>query len=227
MKHLFILLVLSGFLNLTICQDSSKTCTETHHGLQFQIGSLLSLYSFDNYTFSYRYRFNNFSGLRVGVLTYFNKEDNDITQQVDSITSKPPDYHHYYDFKISVQYLHSIMKYRSFSLILGGGPFISFSKDDYSNAYVYSSYTSEYKYKTTSTGYGLDLLCGVEYELAENILISGEYGLSLEKEKSNIDRTDSYIYEDPSQNSIRKQNGTGDTFSISDSNVKLGISVFF
>ncbi len=68
MKHLFILLVLSGILNFAFAQDSSKVCeNELRHGLEFQIGSMLTLTNYENYTFSYRYRFNNNSGLRIGV----------------------------------------------------------------------------------------------------------------------------------------------------------------
>ncbi|HKB86520.1 MAG TPA: outer membrane beta-barrel protein [Ignavibacteriaceae bacterium] len=227
MKYYFFFFVLSGFLLITPAQDSCKTTTETHHGLQFQIGSLLYLTNFENYTFSYRYRFNNKSGLRVGILTNIDKQDFNVTRQIDSISIKPPDYNHYYNYKISIQYLHNLVNYESFSLILGGGPFFSYYKNESKSKSLSSSYTREGSFTQSTSGYGLDLIFGVEYRLTENVLISGEYSLTLDKESSDIDRWEKYVYDDPSQNSIYKENGTLDAFSTRGTGVNFGISIFF
>ncbi len=228
MKNCFFLFVLSGFLLTTHAQDSCKSVfVETHHGVQFQIGSLLSLTNFENYTFSYRYRFDYTSGFRVGILTNLDKQDYDITRQVDSVTIRPPDYNHNYYYKISVQYLHSLMNYKSFDLILGGGPYISYSKSDSKGKSIGSSYIRETSRTQSISGYGLDLIFGVDYQLDENILISGEYSLTLTKEKYDVDSSEKLIYDDPAQNRIYRENGTLDAFSTRGTGVNFGISVFF
>ncbi len=227
MKYLFFLFLFTGFLSITPAQDTCKTATETHHGLQFQIGSMLNLTSFENYTFSYRYRIDKKTGFRAGILTSLNNRDYDITQQVDTITIKPPNYEHHYNFKLSVQYLYGLVNYKTFTFILGGGPFISFYKNESSSESVNSSYTRETKYKNSTTGYGLDLILGTEFQLLENVLLSGEYSLTIAQEKSDIESFESYTYADQEQNIINRQNGTMDGFAIGGSGVNLGISIFF
>ena len=227
MEYYISFFLLFGILSLTYAQDSSRSCVEAKHGLQFQIGSMLYLRNFDNYTFSYRYRFNIHSGFRIGLLTNYNKTDYDITQQADSITSKPPNYNHSYDFKISAQYLHSLITYKSFSLILGGGPFIFFSNSDYTSDNLAPTYISKYRAKEKTTGFGVDLILGAEYQLIDNIIISSEYNLSVISEKSDIEHSFSYIYPDSTRNSIDKENGTSKTFMIGGNAVNFGLTVFF
>lgn len=228
MKYYFSLFVFLGFINLAFAQDTTKTDQkELSQGLEFQIGSLLYLTNFDGYTFSYRYLFNNNSGIRIGIYASINKDDNDITQQVDSVSIKPPTYSHDYDFKFSVQYLGSLMRYKSFSLIAGGGPFISYSKRDNKYYNLGTTYSSKYDEKTETTAYGLDLILGVEYKLFENVILSGEYDIALAKESSDIEFIGSDIYNDPTQNRIRKQSGTENGFSVNGTGVNMGISIFF
>ncbi len=132
MKYYLSLLIFFIFINFTFAQDSTQTTKhELKHGIEFQIGTLLNLTNFNSYTFSYRYLFNKKSGVRIGLLTSVNQTDYDITQRLDSLTITPPDYSQNYNYKISFQYLQSILDFKSFSLICGGGPFISYSKSEY------------------------------------------------------------------------------------------------
>jgi opacity protein-like surface antigen len=227
MKHSFSLFLFLGLLNLTFAQDSCSThFDQLNHGLQFQIGSNFNLISFENYTFSYRYRFDSHSGLRIGVLTSVYKDDYDITEQIDSITVNPPEYNHDYNFKLSVQYLHSISVYKDFSLILGGGPFVSYTERERKSYYLGRTYSTDYREKNKTTGFGLDLLLGVEYSLSDNIILSGEYGFTILKETGDIEDIAYDIYSDPSQNSVSKSSGTVDELRIGGLGVNLGIAVF-
>ncbi len=228
MKIFYSLIILSGFFSFSFTQDSSGTNNkELKHGIQFQIGSLLNLQNFNNYTFSYRYRFDKNSGLRLGLLTNINEDDYDITNQVDTITVTPGNFDHNYDLKLSVQYLSKILTYNSFSLIWGGGPFISYSKIEYHREYIGSSYIDKYEQKRKTFGFGIDLILGVEYDLSDNVILSGEYGLTISKSKTDIEDYSYYIYRDGSPDRTSKEEGNVDSFSMNGLGVKLGISVFF
>ncbi len=227
MKYYPLILFLFS-INLTFAQDSSKTLNkELKHGLEFQVGSHLTLTNFNNYTFSYRYCFNQKSGLRIGLYTNVNKEDDDITKQTDSLISNPSEYSHYYNFKISAQYLHSIMNYNSFSFIWGGGPFISYSKNESYTEYLSSAYINQYKRKENTFSFGIDLILGVEYELAQNVRLSGEYGLTISKANSDIDYYSNYTYNNGDPNRTNSENGESQTFTIRGLGVNLGLSIFF
>jgi hypothetical protein len=216
------------FLNFSFAQDSSKTIhNELKHGVQFQIGSLLNLTSFNNYTFSYRHLLNNCSGLRLGLAADINEEEYNISQQLDSIINNPPIKSNNYYLKLSIQYLQSLISYKSFNLILGGGPFISYSKSESSNEFLSSSYISSYEYKNKSIGYGLDIVLGVEYDLSDNVKLSGEYGLTMLKENSDIENTQTDIYNDGRPNRIRKDEGERNLFRTRGTGALLGISIFF
>jgi hypothetical protein len=227
MKYYFFLIFFFIFVNHICAQDSSKTENKKYkHGLEFQVGSFLTLDNFNSYTFSYRYRFNNNSGIRIGLYTNVNKDDYDIIQQVDSIYNNPPDYTNNYSFKISFQYLGSFLNYKSFSMIWGTGPFFSYSSSESNSENLGTSYLSKYKNKDKTIGYGLDLILGAEFKLIENVILSGEYGLTLSNANSDIDYSQEYIYNNGSPNRITKENGKRHTFSIRSMSVNLGLSVF-
>ncbi len=218
---LFLLLFNPGF-----SQDTSKTMNkELKHGIQFQIGSLLNLTNFSGYTFSYRYCFDNCSGLRFGIYTSVYDEDLDIRQQVDSITNNPPYFNRNYNFKLSVQYLHAITNFENFALIFGGGPFVSYSNRDSYQEGLGSSYLTKYTDKDKTISYGLDIILGVEYRLFTNVILSGEYGLTFSTESSKIETEMTQIGD--SINRTSKQKGDRDRFIIRGTGVNLGISIFF
>lgn len=226
MKCFSFLLLFFVLLNPAFAQDTSKTKdNELKHGIQFQVQGLLNLTNFNGYTFSYRYLFNKCSGLRIGVFSYLNNEDYDVTQQVDTISIKPLYYYNNYNFKVSIQYLQSIIDYENFALIIGGGPFVSFSKRDSRWENLYSSYTRKYIEKDKSTSYGLDIILGVECQLFTNVFLSGEYGLTLLKESSEVDYEVTEV--GTGINYISKQSGDRDRLLIRNLGVNLGIAVFF
>ncbi|HSP86705.1 MAG TPA: hypothetical protein VLN45_01115 [Ignavibacteriaceae bacterium] len=225
MKYFSSLIFFLLFLNPTFAQDTSKTKCQLKHGIQFQMDGLINLRNFDGYTFSYRYLFNDNSGIRIGVNTSINNEDLDILQRVDSITNHPPLYSHNYSYRLSVQYLQSILEYYDFDLVIGGGSFFSFGKSESKQEYVGSSYSTKYSSKNESFGYGLDLIFGVEYKLASNIVLSGEYGITLENENSEIDYITTEI--NNGQTRIRSEIGDRDRFSLRGSSVNLGVAFFF
>lgn len=230
MKYYFSFILFFLFFNVNFAQDSCKiNKNEPKNGLEFQIGSLLNLTNFNNYTFSYRYCFNYNSGLRIGLYTNVNEEDDYITQQLDSIYNKPNEYSHNYNLKLSIQYLKSIMYFNKFSLICGGGPFISYSKSESSSEHLYSSFINQYGNKNETFSYGIDFILGVEFRLTENVILSGEYGLSIFKSNSDIESHQNYIYYDRSPNRISRESESGqsDTFSTKGLGVNLGLSVFF
>ncbi len=71
------------------------------------------------------------------------------------------------------------------------------------------------------------MILGVEYKLAENVILSGDYGLTILKENSDIETSYNYIYPDPGQNRISSESGKRHTFSASGMGVHLGLSIFF
>lgn len=223
------LFIFSFFLiNLSFGQDSTKTIQkEFKHGIQFQIGSFLTLTNFNNYTLAYRYLFNNHSGIRISFLTNINEEDSDITQQLDSIVINPPIKSDNYSLKLSVQYLHSLIDHNSFNLILGGGPFVSYSKGELFSENLNTSYISRNENKDKTISFGLDIIFGVEYNLSENVKLSGEYGLTIFSENSEIENTYTNIYNDGSPTRFRKDEGERSAFRTRGLGVNLGLSVFF
>lgn len=226
MKNFFLLIVFIALFNQSFAQDSCKTKDmDLKHGIQFQVTNIFNLTNFNGYTFSYRYLINNNSGLRVGLLTNFSNQDEDITQKVDTLTNNPPTYSKFYNFKISVQYLHSILRYNDFDLIIGGGPFVSLYNSEGYDEYLGSSYLRKYTSKIKTTGFGIDIIAGVEYRLTTNIVFSAEYGLTFSKESSELVNELS----EESGTTIRNssQNGTVDRTFIRGTNVSLGITIFF
>lgn len=228
MKYSRLIVLSILFSNLSFAQDTSKALPHNlKHGIQFQIAGLLNLISFNNYTFSYRYLLNNYSGVRISLLTNIIEEDYDVTQQLDSITTNPPVKFDYYNLKFSLQYLHSIICYNDFNLVLGGGPFFSYGKNESYNEYLGFSYISKYEEYSKTIGFGIDIVLDVEYSLSENVKLSGEYGLTLTKENSDIENLLTNIYNNGNPDRIQKEAGKRKEFSVRGSGVTLGMSVFF
>ncbi|MFZ1280805.1 MAG: hypothetical protein WAR59_08205, partial [Ignavibacteriaceae bacterium] len=92
MKNILFLLVFVFMFNQSFAQDSCKhQCDELKHGIQFQVTNILNLTNYGGYTLAYRYQITRNSGLRFGVYTMIMNDDYDITQQVDSIFTNPPE----------------------------------------------------------------------------------------------------------------------------------------
>lgn len=226
MKNIFLLIVFAILFNQTFAQDTSKTdCKELKHGIQFQVTNILNLTNYGGYTLAYRYQITRNSGLRFGVYTMISNEDYEITQQVDSIINNPPTNAENFNLKFSVQYLHRILNYIDFDLLIGGGPFFAINNSKYYDEYLSGSSISKYTHKNDVTSFGLDLFVDVEYRLTSNVIFSGEYGFVLASEKTDFEekRVEDYL---TSQN-VRSESGTRDRISLRGSNVILGLTIFF
>lgn len=222
---------LALFLFLFTCQNfagqdtTAITSKELKHGIQFQIESLLELKNFSGYTFSYRYNFSNNAGLRVGFFAYIGEDDYDLIQQRDTVAISPPFYANIYNYKISVQYLFSLMHYEKFSLILGAGPFFSHVKRDRYNESLGTASVRKSSEKEKSYGYGIDLIGGVEYRLFDNVFLSGEYGITLSKESGEIEYESTEVF--ATETRVNRIAGDRNRLLIRGLGVNLGISVFF
>jgi hypothetical protein len=156
--------------NQSFAQDSSKhKCDELKHGIQFQVTNILNLTNYGGYTLAYRYQINRNSGLRFGIYTMISNEDYNITQQVDTIFSKPPSDAENLNLKLSAQYLYSILNYHDFDLLVGGGPFFAINNSEYYDEQLDINSKSKYTYKNDVKSFGIDLLIDVEYRLTNNV----------------------------------------------------------
>ncbi|RJP69852.1 MAG: hypothetical protein C4539_07205 [Ignavibacteriales bacterium] len=228
MKIYFSLFFFLLYFNLSYAQDSCQsTCGGFRHGLQFQVKSLLELTNFDGYTVSYRCAINKKSGVRIGLFANVSNDEYELTQQVDSVTNTPDNFSKNYELKLGIQYIYSIASYKDFNLIFGIGPFVSYTKDDNKTTSLNIDYISVYEEERKSMGLGLDLIIGVEYNLLENVKLSGEYGLSISKEYYDVDSFRDYKYLDGTSYRLRKEYGEIERFLVQGSGVNLGIAVFF
>jgi len=226
MKNIFLLGVFIALFNQSYAQDSSThKCQELKHGIQFQVTNLLNLTNYGGYTLAYRYQITRNSGLRFGVYTSISNEDYEVTQQVDTIINKPPVDAENFNIKLSVQYLHRILNYRDFDLLIGGGPFFGINNSEYYDEYINGNSISKYSTKNDVTSFGLDLLIDVEYRLTNNVVFSGEYGFVLAYEQTDFE--DKRVEDYYTSQFVRSESGTRDRFSIRGSIVSLGLTIFF
>lgn len=228
MKIYCSLFVLLFWFSTSFSQVTSKTnADELKHGIQFQVSGIISLMNYEGYTLSYRYRFSKCSGLRIGVLARMSDIENDFSQQLDSVSYKPTEFEKYYSYKFSVQYLHTIAGYKDFSLVAAGGPFISYvNRESYFDR-LSGSPDRKIFYRNLNKGfsYGMDFLLGVEYNLLPNIVISGEYGLTITKQKLDVEYES--IDDFGTYQSVRRETGQSTGTVIKNLSANLGLAVFF
>lgn len=228
MKRNSALVLFLLLFNLTAAQDTSKTTQiQLSNGIQFQFRNILELTNFSGYTISYRHRFNHETGIRIGLYIGVVERDYNFFRQVDTLKSSLPDYENFHNYKISVQYQRLLTSYKNFSLILGGGPFISYYKTETNYNDLGIDYSTHHFRKNKTTGYGIDLILGVEYKLIENVILSGEYGLTFLFENGDYEEVYEYNYSNLNPDRIGKEKGKVETFNLQGLGVNLGISVFF
>lgn len=185
--HLTVILLV--FLTASNCfsQDS------LNFGIQFQIEDNLSLSDFQGKFLSAKYQITEKSGIRFGI-GYIFDEKNVITDNsafTSSSWSKKSnkdisDYH----FQFNLQYLHNYKIKSNARLFVGFGPFFGYTSSN--------EYLSETGRDTTRTdrSVGIKVIIGVEYFLAKNLSLSGEYNpsfgyysfISKVKQASSVDR---------------------------------------
>ncbi|MBK7103809.1 MAG: hypothetical protein IPH62_00795 [Ignavibacteriae bacterium] len=227
MKKLIILILLFfGFITINAQDSCNVEKNNLRHGIQFQIRSL-SLTNFNSYTLAYRYLLSEKSGLRLGILTIIRDQDIDADQNLQNNIYNSAETTKDYDMKLSIQYLQSILNFEKFSLIIGGGTFIGYTKDEYSYEYPEIGLTRIRKSSEKGLNYGIELLMGVEYKLYKNVFLSGEYGLALTLGNLDIKTIENTIFDDPSSNYINEKTGQKNIKYLSGVGVNLGLSIFF
>ena len=228
MKYFYSFVILLMYMNSSIAQDSCKTKkNELRHGIQFQINGILNLGNFNDYTFSYRYLLNKKSGIRISFLTKHNSNSTEGTLLDDTLSYKIPSTNYGHNLKLSIQYLHSILEYEKFSLVFGGGIFISYDKLEHYYERRRTNYFSSTKKFIEGLGYGLDLIVGVEYYLYKNVIISGEYGVNFSLTFTDYEEIQ-HKYDSYGERFItRRQNRESKLYKIDSQNVNLGIAIFF
>lgn len=225
MKKVIFISVVLLLSNLSFAQHEDVKEEVLNHGVQFQVRGLYDVTNFNGFTFCYRYQIDKKSGLRIGLLTDIFNRTSDLTHQRDSVAKVLPDNTKNQLLKLSAVYIHSIAKYADFSLIVGCGPFISYRKIESESGILYYSSTQIMKRTDKTIGYGVDLLIGVEYGLFDNVLITGEYGVSFnfENYETNLERTEITDFD----TNFSKISGDGNDFAIMKSGVFLGLAIFF
>lgn len=226
MKLVRILFILFILLNTQFAQDSNNVnSSQLKHGIQFQV-TTLSLRNFDNYTLAYRYLLDRDNGFRLAFRTTFIDEEYDGTQILDSLESLSPRNNSNYDFQLSFQYLNTILRGNVFSFIIGGGPIISFTKQLRESDYYTTNYKSTNKDLKQTFGYGFSLLLGAEYMLSKNVILSGEYGITMLIENGDYENIRNYYYLSDHPDRIDENTGDINKFSLRGIGVNLGISIF-
>ncbi len=225
MKYLLSFLLLLFISTVSFSQNTDTTLV---HGIQFQLPNILRISNFDGYTFSYRYKQNKTSTYRFGISTSIHYLKSDLTSTLDSLTVNFPRNDNSYILKFSIQYLKAIMSYKNYSLIIGGGPFVSYDYRENNHQSLRNNNIFKSYYSTKDLGFGLDFLSGVEYQLTRNIIISGEYSLSMIWKTSDLESKQTKFHNDSKQTEILEKNsGTTTEFSFYGNRVNLGIAIYF
>ncbi len=219
------MILLFSFVAPSIAQENADSLLK--HGIQFQIENFLKLSKFDNYTFSYRYLLNSNSGLRFGVSPVFINTEDVFTQIIDSTVANESDIDNISQIKFSVQYLTNIVHYKKFSFLIGAGPFISYSIKKKTNNTPTKLYNINYVFNSEYLSYGLEIVSGVEYRLAENVILSGEYSLSIFSLQSDYSKIESKIYNEENREITFRKDGKTNSFFIKGNSVNLGLAIFF
>lgn len=186
--------------------------------LQFQITSNFSLTNFQGTIFSGKYHFSNRDAIRLGISLDFGDSNYETDSNYDTLYSS----HSKRDvdrfgFSVYAQYIRYLQVTGDIAFFGGAGPFFHYSKDNETrNEYLDTLNTKRESKRNLYSG-GLDLLLGVEWWFHEYMSLSAEYGLSAYY-ISTKDNTTQY-----NADSSTKSH----SFTISGSNVKFGITVYF
>ena len=206
-------------------KDSLNNSEPLKHGIEFQINKEFTLSSFLGSSIAYRYLINKINGLRFLLSTQISK--NDINHDVQSDNNQQASQNldnTVFNIKLSTHYIYSLMNRNKFQLIIGGGPMLLYYKS--SNENNADSKTSSQYYSINTNivwNAGIDLFCGVEYYITENIAISGEYSMAFYYSHGNNDYRQ---FQDTSILLSRTIDKT-DNYSFKDNGVVLGLTVFF
>jgi hypothetical protein len=166
------------------------------------------------------------TGLRFGISTDVKGRVQDEKRYQDTLYNASENNEDWINIKIVSHYLVNLLQRNDFKLIVGGGPFLNYANYDsktkrtFPEAPPYRSDDERIVY-----GGGVELIGGVEYNLAKNVVLSAEYITTV-----------NYFYQKQTSERINEDNGRvvenktvtkTDAFNIEYDSVRLGISVFF
>lgn len=205
--------------------DSLDYSEPLKHGIEFQINKEFTLSSFLGSSIAYRYLIDKTDGLRFLLSTQISK--NDINHDVQSDNNQHATQNldnTVFNIKLSTHYIYSLMNRNKFQLIIGGGPMFLYYKSSNENK-ADSKTSSQYYSIITNTVWnvGIDLFCGVEYYITENIALSGEYSLAFYYSHGKNDHSQ---FQDTSIR-LSRTNDITNNYSFKDNGVVLGLTVFF
>lgn len=223
-KYFTLILFVFLLANNSFSQEKPEELDLTNKfALQFQILRNFELSGFEGAAFSGKYCFNNTSSLRASfsINQSTNKREDESVPQ-DSVNGTGS-----FNFNDSdllklgfgIQYLHNIRVLNSVVFYLGGGPYLASSSenDETKEKFQFGPETYISNQETSYFEYGVNLVTGVEWFVASNISLSGEYEIYY----FNRD------YEWTLNGDYGKRRITETNSGFDYSAVKLGITVYF
>lgn len=223
-KYFTFLLLLFCLTNNSFSQDKKEELDFTgKFALQFQILRNFELSGFGGAAISGKYCFNNSSSLRASfsINQSTNKREdesipNDTLNGTGSFNFNDSDL---LRFGFGIQYLHNIRILNSVVFYIGGGPYLASNSEENNSKEKYQYGPDIYltTQETSYTEFGVNLVTGVEWFVANNISLSGEYEIYY----FNRD------YEFTSNGDYGKRTITETNSGFDYSTVKLGVAVYF
>lgn len=211
--------------------DSANAALSGKWALQFQIKNNFTLDNFQGSAFSGKFHFNNHSAIRVGVdlSTYSTKEEYSHEENMpDTTLFENSAQSGENNIKINIQYLYYNNINNSISMFLGVG--VNHTMRPIYNREI----NNENQLGKTSiniTGYGVDLIFGVEWFVRNNIGISAEYNSGYSYVESTrtftLFENDEIEDEISGDNFIEKTTKSYSRSSFENNSVKLGVSIYF
>ena len=226
MKHkkshfLLWLSILSTFLltSITSAQTSYLDSLDGKFALQFQISENFTLTNFQGTIFSGKYHLGKRSAVRLGLSFSLDDYDSENETSIgDSINSGQNSSYNGVDFRIYSQYIYYPVSVSDIGFYIGSGPFIGFGNNETEQTYEIFDSTAD---KSTNSNdlftIGIDAIIGIEWSFNRWMTISAEYGLQLYY-LNTTERTEAF-------DRVRERNL--DSFRLTSSAVKFGISVYF
>ena len=226
-------LILLTFTFNSFAQDDNEQINLTGKwALQFQITENFTLSNFDGMAFSGKFHFSNNSAIRTGIdfITYSNEYEysHENVLPDSSIFTNHSSERGETSIKINLQYLHYNNISNSISMFVGAG--LSFLA---SPTYLRDVNNTNFLEKVTvnNSGYGVDLIIGVEWFVRSNIGISAEYNSGYLYQKSKTTFTlyeeDNIVDEINEENYLQQSTTTRTSSSFNNHRVKFGVSVYF
>ncbi len=226
-------LIFLAFTFNSFAQDDNEQINLTGKwALQFQITENFTLSNFDGMAFSGKFHFTDNSAIRTGVdfSTYSSDSEysNESVLPDTSIFSDESMERGETNIRINLQYLHYANLSNSISMFIGAG--VSFLGSPAYQRNVNNENNLE-KISFSNSGYGADLIIGVEWFVRSNIGISAEYNSGYLYRKS---KTTFTLYEEDNindeineENYLQQRTITNTYSSFSNHRVKFGVSVYF